>query len=160
MPKTKVVKAYIRPDNKSVITCPHCQFQKEINVEPFTGSKSRVKIKCSCKEIFVVQVEHRKKYRKKTNLSGTYINHSQHNSSGRLFITNVSISGLEFTTLDLQNFKVDDEVTVTFNLDDEQRTEVIKDVLVKDVRQKSVGCEFERGGDFAFDGPLGFYVMN
>jgi hypothetical protein len=47
-----------------------------------------------------------------------------------------------------------------FNLDDEQQTEIIKDVTIKEIRKDSVGCEFERGGDFAFDVPLGFYISN
>ena len=160
MAKEPIAKAYVRPDNTTVITCPHCKAQKEINVEPFTGSKSRIKIKCKCKNVFITQVEYRKRHRKKTNLPGTYVNHSRRNSSGLLHVTNVSVSGLEFATLDMDQFTDGDEVTVKFNLDDEHRTEIIKDVTVVDVREKSVGCEFARGGEFAFDGPLGFYIMN
>ena len=62
--------------------------------------------------------------------------------------------------MDIQNFKIEDELTITFTLDDEQRTEIIKEVTVMDIRKNAIGCEFERGGDFAFDGPLGFYIMN
>ena len=153
------VKSYVRPDNTAVINCPHCKRQKEIKVEKFTGSKSRLKIKCACKHVFKVQLEFRKRYRKTTNLSGKYVNHSKHNSSGRLYVRNISVSGLEFSTMDIHGFEVNDELTVTFNLDDEQRTEVIKDVTVRGVRKSSIGCEFERGGDLAFDGPLGFYIM-
>ena len=152
------VKSYVRPDNTAVINCPHCKRQKEITVESFTGSKSRLKIKCRCKHVFKVQLEYRKRFRKRTNLSGTYVNHSQQSSSGKLHVRDISVSGLGFTSMDINNFKVDDELTIKFNLDDEHRTEVIKDVTVKDIRNDSVGCEFERGGDFAFDGPLGFYI--
>ena len=153
------VKSYVRPNKTAVVSCPHCKLQKEIKVDKFTGSKSRLKIKCACNNVFKVQLEYRKRYRKKTNLSGKYVNHSKHNSSGRLYVRNVSVSGLEFTTMDIHSFEVDDELTVTFNLDDEQRTEIIKDVTVRGVRKNSIGCEFERGGDLAFDGPLGFYIM-
>ena len=159
MAEKNEVKSYVRPDNTAVISCPHCKRQKEIKAEKFTGSKSRLKIKCACKHVFKVQLEYRKRYRKTTNLSGKYVNHSKHNSSGRLYVRNISVSGLEFTTMDIHSFEVDDELTVTFNLDDEQRTEVIKDVIVRDVRKISIGCEFDRGGDLAFDGPLGFYIM-
>ena len=153
------VRSYVRPDKTAVVSCPHCKLQKEIKVDKYTGSKSRLTIKCACKNVFKVQLEYRKRYRKKTNLRGKYVNHSKHNSSGRLHVTNVSVSGLEFTTMDIHSFEVDDELTVTFNLDDEQRTEIIKDVIVRGVRKRSIGCEFERGGDLAFDGPLGFYIM-
>ena len=159
MAEKNLIKSYVRPDNTAVINCPNCKRQKELKVETFTGSKSRLKIKCGCKEVFSVQLEYRKRYRKRVNLSGTYINHSKHNSSGRLYVRNLSISGLEFSTMDIANFEVDDEVTITFNLDDEQRTKIEKDVTVRGIRKNAIGCEFERGGDFAFDGPLGFYIM-
>ncbi|MDX1777016.1 MAG: PilZ domain-containing protein, partial [Desulfobulbales bacterium] len=119
-----------------------------------------LKIKCSCKNIFTVNLEFRKRVRKRTSLRGTYINHSQQNKRGSLVVKNISVSGLEFSTLDTHNFAVDDELTVAFNLDNEQRSEIVKEVTVKDIRQNSVGCEFERSGEFAFDGPLGFYIMS
>ena len=78
------VKSYVRPDNTAVINCPQCKRQKEIKVEKFTGNKSRLKIKCACKKVFQVQLEYRKRYRKNTNLSGKYINHTKQNSSGRV----------------------------------------------------------------------------
>jgi hypothetical protein len=159
MAESNLVKSYVRPDNTAVINCPKCKRQKEVKVDKFKGSKSRIKIKCACKHVFVVQVEYRKRHRKRTNLSGTYVNHSRQNSSGRLYVRNVSVSGLEFTTLDIQNFNLEDELTIKFTLDDEQRTEITKDVTVRDVRKNAIGCEFDRGGDFAFDGPLGFYIM-
>jgi hypothetical protein len=62
--------------------------------------------------------------------------------------------------MDVQSFRVDDELTVEFTLDDEQRSEITKGVIVRDVRKSTVGCEFERSGEFAFDGPLGFYIMS
>jgi len=154
------VKSYVRPDNTAVINCPSCNRQKEIKVEAFTGSKSRLKIKCACKHVFSVQLEYRKRFRKRTNLNGTYVNHNQHNSSGKVHIRDISVSGLGFTSMDIDKFKVDDELTLKFNLDDEQHTEITKEVTVKEIRKNSVGCEYERGGDFAFDGPLGFYISN
>jgi len=154
------VKAYVRPDKTAVIKCPACNRQKEIKVEKFTGAKSRLKIKCSCQKLFTVQLEYRKRFRKKTSLRGTYVNHSRHKSQGRLVVKNISVSGLEFTTVDIKNFKVDDEVTITFSLDDQERTQITKDVIVMEIREQGIGCEFERGGEFAFDGPLGFYIMS
>jgi len=158
MSETEVVKSYVRPDKTAVLNCPHCKRQKEIKVASFTGSKSRLKIKCTCKKIFRAQLEYRKRLRKKTNLSGSYVNHSQFKNSGPLRVKNISVSGLEFTSRDIHKFKVDDELTVTIIINDDQRTEVIKDVIIKDIRKNAIGCEFERGGDFVFDGPLGLYV--
>jgi hypothetical protein len=160
MPASKDSKTYVRPDNTAVITCPHCGLQKSVPVESFKGSKSTVKIKCGCKNVFTVNLEFRKRIRKRTSLKGSYTNHSQSNKRGSITIRNISVDGLEFSSMDVQTFKVDDELTVEFTLDDDQRSEITKEVIVRDVRKTSVGCEFERSGEFAFDGPLGFYIMS
>lgn len=158
MPKS--IKSYVRPDHTAVISCPHCGRQKTIQVEAFTGSKSKIKIKCSCKNLFTVNLEFRKRVRKRTSLRGTYINHSKKNARGNIVVKNISVSGLEFSSVDIHHFEIEDELTVEFALDDEQRSDIKKDVVVKDIRNNSIGCEFERSGEFAFDGPLGFYIMS
>jgi hypothetical protein len=160
MSKTNISKTFVRPDNTAVINCPHCGRQKTVSVDTYKGNKSTLKIKCACKQVFTVNLEFRKRIRKRTSLRGTYVNHSQQNKRGSLVIKNISVSGLEFSTLDTHNFTVDDELTVEFHLDNEQRSEIIKEVIVKGIRKNSVGCEFERSGEFAFDGPLGFYIMS
>ncbi len=160
MSQAKKTKTYVRPDNTAVITCPDCGRQKTAPVASFKGIKSSIKIKCACKNTFTVDLEFRKRVRKSTNLRGTYLNHSQKNSRGALVVKNISVNGLEFSSIDVHNFKVDDELTIEFTLDDEQRSEIKKHVIVRDARKNSIGCEFERSGEFAFDGPLGFYIMS
>ncbi len=160
MSQDKISKAYVRPDNTAVINCPHCGRQKSIPAASFRGAKSKIKIKCACKNIFTIQLEFRKRVRKRTNLRGRYINHSQKESSGSIVVRNISVIGLEFTSLDIQNFKVGDEITLIFTLDDEQRTEITKEAVVREVRQNSIGCEFTQAGELVFDGPLGFYIMS
>jgi len=160
MPPAKVSKTYIRPDNTAVISCPHCGRQKTINTESLKQHKSKLKVKCVCKNMFTVDLEFRKRVRKPTSLKGTYKNHSQKDRQGNIRVMNISVSGLEFSTLDIENFKEGDELTLTFNLDDEHRSEVRKEATVRAVRTKSVGCEFVGSGNLAFDGPLGLYVMS
>lgn len=153
-------KTYVRPDNTAVLTCPHCNRKKVVPVDSFRGKKIALKIKCACKEIFTVNLEFRKRARKKTNLKGVYINHSQHDRRGAIVVKNLSLSGLEFASLDVQIFKVDDELTLEFTLDDKQQSQIRKTAFVRDVRVSTVGCEFLRSGEYAFDGALGFYVMS
>ena len=160
MPESKVSKTYVRPDNSAVLNCPHCGRQKSIAVDSYRGDKHELKVKCGCNKIFTVNLEFRKRVRKNTYLRGTYINHSQKDCSGDVFIQNISVAGLEFTSLYVQNFKVEDELTVKFILDDEHHSKISKDAIVRDVRQRSVGCEFEISGKLAFIGPLGYYVMS
>jgi len=160
VPDSKVAKTYVRPDNTAVLTCTHCGIQKVVMADLFTGRKHKLKVKCSCQKVFIVNLEFRNRVRKKVNLRGTYINHSQKDSSGFLIIQDVSVTGLSFTSLDLKNFKVDDELRVEFTLDDEHRTEISKDIIVTDVRKKSVGCEYDSSEEVAFGSPLGYYIMS
>ena len=160
MPESKVSKTYVRQDNSAVLNCPHCDRQKAIPVDSLRGHKHKLKVKCSCNEIFTVNLEYRQRVRKRVFLRGTYINHSQMDSSGDLFIQNISVGGLEFTSRGVQDLKVDDELTIEFNLDDEHQSEISKNVIIKEVRQRSAGCEFETSDETAFVGPLGNYVMS
>jgi hypothetical protein len=159
MPEAKVAKTFIRPDKTAVITCPHCGRQETLHVESFNkGHKSKLKIKCSCKNIYTANLEYRSKIRKRTQLRGTYVNHSQKDMRGKIKVINVSVSGLEFTSLDAPNFNIDDQLTLEFALNDDYRTEIKKEAYVRNVRTKSVGCEFEGSGDIAHDGELGLYI--
>ncbi len=161
MRESKVFKTSVRSDNTAVINCPHCCRQETVPVGSRKGSKSCLKIKCGCKNIFTVSLDFRKRARKRTNLRGTYIKLSQKKNRSNIVVKNISVTGLEFSNLDvLHTFKIDDELTVEFNLDDEHRSLITKDVIVRDVRKKSIGCEFERFGELAFDGPLGHYIMS
>ena len=160
MSESKIPKTYVREDKSAVLNCPHCGRQRSIPADSFRGHKHKLKVKCSCKKTFTVNLEFRKRIRKKVYLRGTYVNHSQNVSHGDLFVINISVGGLEFTSLKVQNFKVGDELTVEFNLDDKHHSEISKVVIVSEVRQRSVGCEFESSGGINFVGPLGHYVMS
>lgn len=154
-----VPKTYVRPDRTAVLTCPHCGQQKEISVDSFKEHKNRLNVKCVCKKTFVVNLEYRKRVRKRTSLRGTYVNHSQNERNGNIIVRNVSVSGCEFTSIDLPHFNLDDELTLEFTLDDEHLSVIRKEATVRDIRHNSIGCEFARSGEFAYDGPLGFYIM-
>ena len=160
MPDEQVPKTYVRPDRTVVLTCPHCGRQKELSVDALKEHKSRLNVKCVCKNTFAVDIEFRKRVRKRTNLRGTYVNHSQKERSGKIIVKNISVSGCEFTSIDLPHFKLEDELTLEFTLDDEHMSLIRKSATVTDIRRNSIGCEFSRAGEFAYDGPLGFYIMS
>ena len=101
-------------------------------------------------------LEFRKHIRRKTRLKGHYTYHSQNDKLGILFVEDVSMTGLAFTCYDLKNFKVDDELSITFNLDDYRQTEISKSVIVNNVRKISVGCVFETTEQD--NSPLGYYI--
>ena len=157
MAGSKVEKIYVRPDNTAVLTCPHCRFQNVVLADSF--HKYRLNVKCVCQNVFTVILEFRKRVRRKTNLSGIFINHSQEDKSGSLSIQDISVTGLSFTCKEVEKFKVGDELTIEFILDDEYKTKICKKVIVNNVREDSVGCEYERSED-TFGSSLGYYVMS
>ena len=158
MPDSKVAKTDVRPDNTAVLTCPHCGIQKVVKAGLFMGHKHKIKIQCSCQKVFIVNLEFRDRVRKKVNLRGTYINHSQKECSGHLNIQNISVTGLAFITFDGRDFNVGDELIVELTLDDKYETEMRKEVIVMSVGPNSTRCEFVKSEDSS-ESPLGNYVL-
>ena len=150
-------KTYVRPDNTVVLTCIHCGRQKVVMADTFKGYKHKLKVKCSCNNVFAVNLEFRTRVRKRSHLRGTYINHSQGDSEGVLTVQDLSVTGLSFTCLDVTKFKEGDELSIQFTLDDEYQTEISKKVIVRNIRQRSVGCQFETAEE-TFGSPLGYYI--
>jgi hypothetical protein len=157
MPNSDVPKTYVRPDNTAVLTCPHCRLQKVVLADSF--NKCKLRVKCLCQKVFTVILENRNRVRKKTRLPGTYINNSHEGSNGSLLITDISVTGLSFARSEFQKFKVGDELTIEFTLDDAYETKISKDVIIKNIRQDSIGCEFERSED-TFGSQLGHYIIS
>ena len=149
-------KIYVRPDNTIVLTCPYCGLQREVLVS-FFRDKRKLRIKCCYS--FRVIIEFRKRIRKKIQLNGTYVNHSQEDREDNLTIQDLSISGLSFTCFNSHLFKVGDELTLEFMLDDEHQTVIKKEAIVRNMRESSVGCEFTSDTELVFTGPWGYYVM-
>lgn len=89
-----------------------------------------------------------------------FINHSQNNNRGNIKIRNISVSGLEFSSMDAGSLKIDDVLTLEFTLNDEHRSKIRKEATVMDVRRNSVDRDFVGSGELAFDGPLGFHIMS
>jgi len=134
---------YVRENNTAALTCPHCGQWRLILADPFRGAKHKLKVKCTCNKIFRVFLEFRRKVRKKTHLRGTYLNHSQKGTKTDIVILDVSVIGLTFSSLYIPSLKND----------------VMRDVVVRNVWRKRVGCEF-LAPDRSFEGPLGFYVLS
>ena len=159
MPESKVPKTYVRPDNTAVLTCPHCKYQKVILANKFKGHNHKLKVKCRCQNVFMVFIEFRKRVRKKTFLRGTYINHSQKDSSGYLVIENISVTGVAISSVDVNKFKVGDELSLEFALDDEYGTEIKKEAIVRSVRQSIIGKKKKKPED-DFGSKLGYYITH
>jgi hypothetical protein len=151
------LKTYVSPDNTAELTCPHCGRQKTLLVNSFKGYKHKLKVKCGCQNVFTVILEYRDNIRRNTYLKGTYVNHSQGGRSGDFTTRDISVTGFAFSCLDIKSFKEGDKISVEFTLDNTHQTEIRKKAIVKNVRQRAIGCEFEKTEE-ASDNLLEHYV--
>ena len=150
-------KAFVREDGTTVLKCPFCRDARIVSVQKIKDKKKVVKIKCSCQESYSVSLELRKLYRKSTSLSGRYVNLSLNNENCRMIVKDVSMGGIGFEAVGKTHIKKEDEIEVTFTLDDTHSSVIKKQVVVKMVRDKFAGCEYVQPR--AYDKTLGFYLL-
>jgi transcription elongation factor Elf1 len=150
-------KAFVREDGTTVLKCPHCRHARTVSVAKLKDKKKILKIKCSCQKSYSVSLELRKMYRKDTNLNGQFVNLSLNNERGTMLVTDVSMGGIGFTVIGRNRIQIDHDLEVTFTLDDSHSSVISKQVTVKIVRDKFIGCEFRHAHEY--DKALGFYLM-
>ena len=150
-------KAFVREDGTTVLKCPFCRHARTVSVEKIKDKKKVIKVKCSCQKSYSVSLELRKMYRKDTNLKGSYVNLSQKNESGIMIVKDVSMGGIGFQAVGGNHIKNEDELEVTFTLDDTHSSVIKKHVVVRIVRDQFVGCEYLHAQEY--DKALGFYLL-
>jgi hypothetical protein len=150
-------KAFVREDGTTVLKCPFCRHARTVSVAKIKDKKKTIKVKCSCQQSYTVSLELRKMYRKSTNLNGRYINLSLDNESGLMIVKDVSMGGIGFETVGRSRIAVGHDLEVTFTLDDAHSSVIKKQVVVRIVRDKFVGCEYLHAHEY--DKALGFYLL-
>ena len=150
-------KAFVRENGTTVLKCPFCRHARTVSVQKIKDKKKVIKVKCSCQKSFSVSLELRKLYRKTVSLNGKYVNLSQNNESGMMIVKDVSMGGIGFEAVGLSSIEKGHELEVTFTLDDTHASVIKKQVVVRIVRDKFVGCEFVHA--HKYDKALGFYLM-
>jgi len=153
---------YITSSNTAVFRCPHCQRTKNVDVSTFGEMKQplRFKVKCPCGQTTVSVIEKRRRYRKETNLAGTYIHYvnGQPKGKGPVRIKDLSTSGMKLLISASETFAVGDLLKVSFQLDDPPRSLVQKKVVIRNVSPPLVGTEF--APTETIDKALGFYLRS
>ncbi len=150
-------KAFVREDGTTVLKCPHCRHARTVSVAKIKEKKKVIKVKCSCQKSYSVSLELRKMYRKETSLKGSYVNLSQKNESGLMIVKDVSMGGIGFQAVGGNRIKNEDELEVTFTLDDTHSSVIKKQVVVRIVRDQFVGCEYMHAQEY--NKALGFYLL-
>ena len=153
----KKIKIFIDNNNQANVICPACGHSKQFDVTKFRNLNKTLRGRCKCGESFLCTLEFRQYYRKKTKLRG-YFTFLGDSSQYEIFVNNVSRKGICFSIPSVCDIKIGDMLKVTFALDDTNKTVIRKQVEVKTVHDRFIGCRFT--DPQWYDKELGFYLMN
>ena len=147
------IKLFVNKDNIIKLRCPNCLEKKQI---PASVLKNKYKFRgrCKCNSVVEIELEYRKSFRKETTLAGYYSGNLKELPSVKVsdgdFITNItstncnimniSTYGLGLKSLIPHNIINDNILYVIFQLS--VGTIIEKKVIVRNVQDNNIGCEF------------------
>lgn len=129
--------------NYGNIECPQCKrnWKKDLSQLKQRFNKSQINGRCSCGYSFAITLDKRRHRRKTTNLTGAYI-HDRLKLRGLINIKNISKSGIGFELNSKQFMHVGDRIVLKFNLDDQHKSFISEEGIVKKIDGNYVGVEF------------------
>jgi len=154
-------KVYITSNQMANFVCPKCGRSKRVDVSQYAnlGRLVKVRVKCPCGYAYTSLLEKRKKYRRATNLEGSYIRiiDGKEMSRGLMTVTDLSATGMKLHINGRHEFEVGDPLKVEFHLDDTQRSHIRKLVIIRNIDRSKIGAEL--APTEAVDKALGFYLF-
>ncbi|AOY59890.1 MULTISPECIES: PilZ domain-containing protein [Desulfococcus] len=155
------VKAFIDNSGEAVIKCPRCHATRVVDVKEYSRLDHivRFKVTCPCKHVYRVILERREFFRKPVRLTGV-CRMREGVPAVDIHIHNLSRKGLRIELMKDDPPAIGDKVTVEFRLDDEKKTLIRKEALVRTLMGRFVGLEFFSIDPYnVYDKALGFYLM-
>ena len=178
-----------KSENVAVIECPRCNTSKTVDMSKHIAIDDVIRFtaRCKCGNSYKVVLNKRDKFRKKTNLSGSYTNLSpgKGGQKGQMTILDVSRSGIKTKINQMRltpkdhdlysrtagtatfalkklnssdDLNVGDIILVEFQLDNAKRSMVSKEVVIRWIDMPYIGIEFTSIPEY--DADLGFYMMS
>ncbi len=158
------LRVFAAKDGNYLMTCPKCGHQEMVAPAVFEKMGSVLNVNCPCRCTFRIIREMRQSYRKAVRLEGIFaqdvsdINKLKiDNVWGPMVVTNLSKTGLNFTSDKAGRLRCGDQVQLRFYLDNSSKTLIKKPAQVKSVHKDTVGCQFK--GSDRYDVTLGFYFL-
>lgn len=154
----KIQKSFVKTNDTASIRCPDCGLVKNIAVGRFRNNRHTLKTRCTCGSSFLVALDFRRHYRKPTQIVGMYsLIGSPYSGGGQMQVNNISRSGVGFSISGMHNINIGQKALLNFRIDDKKQTILTKKVMIKNVRNNVVGCEFINQTQIGKD--LGFYLQ-
>lgn len=148
-----VKKIYVDSDGMVNFTCPQCWITKKESAYIYKSHPEPVTIECTCQNVYVVQIDFRRAYRKKTNLSGSYTA----TKWGIMTVKNISMGGGGFEAKLHHGLIHGDNIKIQFQLDNDKRSLIKKNATICVIEGNYIGCRFlDPPG--SIDSELGFYL--
>lgn len=155
-------KHYVNKQGKVIFVCSACDASKQINVEPFKNKKHNLRLRCSCGKVHSIDLDFREKYRKSVNIPGMV-----RGSSDALYqqvpctVTDLSMGGVAFTANDLYKAGKEDELQITFHLDNKLKARMSRRIRVVHTGPTNVlGGQFLDSVVESEEKALYFYLLN
>ena len=140
------------------VTCHYCGKANRIDTTTVKLDQP-IQIKCKCGNCFFIQVEQREYYRKEVKLTGNYKKLSSENQEkGKIFIEDISYTGIGCRTVKKNNLKIKDVLQIEFTLDDLHNSRINEKGIVKDIRDRYLGIEFQDLSQHSRK-LIGFYLL-
>ncbi len=149
-------RVYINENFTATIICPECDQTRNANVSKYIGLKSAVTVKCKCKcgHLFKVELERRKFCRTNISLPGMCTDNEK--NSTKVKVVDISRAGVKIEMKSDCIYTIGQNLKLRFILDDESRSEIIRDVSVRSIHGKFMGVEFLSN---EHSDNLGLYLM-
>ncbi len=151
--------------NESVtLVCEQCRRRTVLKAAAVQDLPQPLTIQCPCGATFGVTIGIRQFYRKKIRLLGRYVKYDPQRDhileQGRMIVEDISRTGLRLRTMCRHTILVNDVLSVTFTLDDKQKTAIQKSVRVRRIDDCFIGAEFVDHDAYTDTNRiLGFYLM-
>ncbi len=143
MSAPETIQARVQQDGKVQTTCPACGKIQPVELDRITNGERSPSVTCSCGETFAVFFERRKAFRRQISLRGTYQRTAPEGEFGEMSVENISMMGIGFVTLDANNLKKGDEVTLRCVLAESKHTEFEAAAIAVCCHCRYVGCRFK-----------------
>ena len=159
---TAVIRIYLNEERQGVVTCGHCGVKRAINMANYTneclGNKP-LKVKCNtCNKVFHVKFNLRHYHRIDVAFPGKLSRVHAAKALDEVTITSLSLGGVGFTINANLAIKCADIYSIQFQLDDEERSVICEEILIKRVDRRFVGAEFYHSEKYSHE--LDFYIAD
>lgn len=138
-----LAKALLDENHIALFLCPSCKkhYRRDLSSVKGIGQGSTVSCRCPCGAAFSIVMDRRRHRRKPTTINGGYL-HQRRQLRGGITVRNLSRSGAGIELHSPRRIFEGDTLTLKFNLDDNRKTFIAKEAVIRKKKGTYLGVEF------------------